>query len=81
MNETPTRVGTPQPVGDKFVATTASPVPRADKNWSAPSFDTMDRLSRAVTARFTQGISPYALYAAWFDWASHLSHAPGRLLE
>jgi polyhydroxyalkanoate synthase len=41
----------------------------------------MDRLSRAVTARFTQGISPYALYAAWFDWASHLSHAPGRLLE
>ncbi len=41
----------------------------------------MDRLSRAVTARFTQGISPYALYAAWFDWASHLSNAPGRLLE
>ena len=81
MNETPTRVGTPQPVGDKFVATTTSPVPRPDQNWSAPSFDTMDRLSRAVTARFTQGISPYALYAAWFDWASHLSHAPGRLLE
>src|SRR5262245_35391321 len=41
----------------------------------------MDRLGRAVTARFTQGISPHALYAAWFDWASHLANAPGRLIE
>jgi polyhydroxyalkanoate synthase len=41
----------------------------------------MDRVERAVTARFTHGISPHALYAAWFDWASHLANAPGRLLE
>ena len=41
----------------------------------------MDRLGRAVTARLTQGISPHALYAAWFDWASHLVNAPGRLIE
>jgi polyhydroxyalkanoate synthase len=41
----------------------------------------MDRFGRAVTARFTQGISPHALYAAWFDWASHLANAPGRLIE
>lgn len=41
----------------------------------------MDRLGRAVTARLTQGISPHALYAAWFDWASHLANAPGRLIE
>jgi polyhydroxyalkanoate synthase len=41
----------------------------------------MDRLGRAVTARFTQGISPHALYAAWFDWASHVANAPGRLIE
>ena len=33
------------------------------------------------TARFTQGISPHALYDAWFDWASHLANAPGRLVE
>ncbi|MEZ0281986.1 PHA/PHB synthase family protein [Methyloceanibacter sp.] len=46
-----------------------------------PSFETMDRLGRAVTARLTQGISPHALYAAWFDWASHLANAPGRLIE
>jgi polyhydroxyalkanoate synthase len=46
-----------------------------------PSFETMDRVERAVAARLTHGISPHALYAAWFDWASHLAHAPGRLLE
>ena len=41
----------------------------------------MDRLGRAVTARLTQGISPHALFAAWFDWTSHLAHAPGQQLE
>lgn len=41
----------------------------------------MDRLGRAVMARLTQGISPHALYDAWFDWASHLANAPGRLVE
>ncbi len=43
-----------------------------------PSFETMDRVGRAVLARFTQGISPHALYDAW---ASHLAGAPGRLLQ
>jgi polyhydroxyalkanoate synthase len=80
MNETPTRLGIPHPGGEKFVAKPPCAPPPA-KIWNGPSFETMDRLSRAVTARFTQGISPYALYAAWFDWASHLSNAPGRLLE
>jgi polyhydroxyalkanoate synthase len=41
----------------------------------------MDRLGSAVAAKFTQGISPHALYDAWFDWASHLVNAPGRLVE
>ena len=54
---------------------------RKRRSARVPSFETMDRLGRAVTARLTQGISPHALYAAWFDWASHLANAPGRLIE
>ena len=46
-----------------------------------PSFDTLNQLARAMTARITQGVSPHAQYAACFDWLSHLSRAPGRQLE
>ena len=90
MNKTSTRRGTPYPGGDRVVALPAPapsvaplrpPALPAATNWNAPSFETMDRLSRAVIARFTQGISPHAFFDAWFDWASHLAFAPGRLLE
>jgi len=46
-----------------------------------PSFETMDRVGRSIIARFTQGMSPYAHSAAWFDFLSHFSRAPGRQLE
>jgi polyhydroxyalkanoate synthase len=46
-----------------------------------PSFDTLNKLARAITARMTQGVSPHAEFAAWADWLSHLSRAPGRQLE
>ena len=46
-----------------------------------PSFGTLDHVARAVMARFTQGASPNAQLAAWFDWLSHLSRSPGRQLE
>ena len=46
-----------------------------------PSFETFNRVARAMTARMTQGVSPHAEAAAWFDWLSHLGSAPGRQLE
>ncbi len=57
--------------------------PRDDRSPppEGPSFETIDRLSRATLARFTQGISPHAQFAAWFEWASHLARAPGRQME
>jgi poly[(R)-3-hydroxyalkanoate] polymerase subunit PhaC len=76
MNETSSRPATVLSAVDKSVAMLPSPAGEG-----MPTFETMDRVERAVTARFTHGISPHALYAAWFDWASHLANSPGRLLE
>ena len=73
MDETPSRLAPQmQAANFNFIASEGAGV---------PSFETMDRLGRAVTARLTQGISPHALYDAWFDWAAHLVNAPGRLVE
>ncbi len=46
-----------------------------------PNFRTLDRLSRALLARATQGISPIAVAQTWADWALHLTAAPGKRLE
>ncbi|OIQ32602.1 MAG: poly-beta-hydroxybutyrate polymerase [Alphaproteobacteria bacterium MedPE-SWcel] len=41
----------------------------------------LDKGVRAAQARFTAGLSPIALAAAFSDWALHLSTAPGKQLE
>ncbi len=41
----------------------------------------MDKGLKAAQARFTGGISPIALAAAYSDWLLHLSSAPGKQLE
>jgi polyhydroxyalkanoate synthase len=51
-----------------------------DKHWPSNRYDAMERLNQAMLGRLTQGVSPNAIIAAWFDWTSHLARAPGRQL-
>lgn len=44
-------------------------------------FAALDRAQRAALAQFTQGISPYALWAASLDWAVHYAMSPGTQLD
>ena len=55
-----------------------APTPRST---DGPNFRTLDRLSRSLLARSTQGISPYAVAETWADWAIHLASAPGKRIE
>jgi polyhydroxyalkanoate synthase subunit PhaC len=43
--------------------------------------DITDRALHASIARFTAGISPAALIEAYFDWATHLTYAPGKRMQ
>jgi hypothetical protein len=43
--------------------------------------DIVDRLLHAAAARFTLGLSPAALTAAYLDWATHLFFSPGKQFE
>jgi polyhydroxyalkanoate synthase len=44
-------------------------------------FETLDRSQRAAQAKFIQGISPYALSAAFVDWAVHFTLYTGTQLD
>ena len=72
----------PVPAAVESAAVSSRPAPPAiGPSVNLPSFETLDHVARAMMARFTQGVSPYAQSAAWFDWMSHLTRAPGREME
>jgi polyhydroxyalkanoate synthase len=48
---------------------------------SAGVAEAIDRSLHASIARFTAGLSPAALAAAYFDWATHLAASPGKRVE
>ena len=43
--------------------------------------DITDRSLHAAIARFTGGLSPSSLTHAYFDWLTHLAHAPGKRMQ
>lgn len=43
--------------------------------------DLTDRSLHAAIARFTGGLSSAALAQAYWDWATHLAHAPGKRMQ
>jgi polyhydroxyalkanoate synthase len=44
-------------------------------------FESIDRSLRAIIARLTQGISPYALSAADVDCGVHFARCPGAQMD
>ncbi|NNF24655.1 MAG: polyhydroxyalkanoic acid synthase [Rhodobacteraceae bacterium] len=67
----------PIPVDVPRVQPAANSSTKADQH----PYQYIDRIARAVTARYTGGLSPFSTMLAWSDWALHLSRAPGRQLE
>lgn len=57
--------------------TAPPPMPPTDRGAAEPVAP-VDRIARASIARFTAGLSPYALAAAYFDWAVHMAGSPGK---
>ena len=72
-------IETPAPPTAAYVPTVPTEIPQPTE--AVPDFDTFDRTLRAFTARFTQGVSPHALLAAWLDWLAHFSRATGTQME
>lgn len=52
-----------------------SPLPEQE---AARIYRDVDRLSHALLAAFTAGISPVSLLQAWQDWLLHLAASPGK---
>ncbi len=75
----------PQAVASKTGAQQSSmplpaprPFPERDSYTVSALADVLNRSTHAALARFTMGLSPAALAAAYFDWLIHLTSAPGK---
>ncbi|QFS82575.1 Poly-beta-hydroxybutyrate polymerase [Roseivivax sp. THAF40] len=73
---TSTRPKTDLPAKVHDLVPRAAPAP-ADTH----PYEHLDRISRALLARNTAGLSPFSIFQAWNDWALHMSRAPGRQIE
>ncbi|WP_332118502.1 PHA/PHB synthase family protein [Azorhizobium caulinodans] len=59
-----------------------TPAPQSDDGaLGLEGFRAFDRMTQALTARFTGGLSPAAMALAWTDWSIHLAAAPGKRAE
>jgi polyhydroxyalkanoate synthase len=55
-----------------------SRAPRFDEPRQREPVSPLDRITRAMLGRFSAGVSPAALAAAFFDWGVHLAASPGK---
>ncbi|WP_255014004.1 poly-beta-hydroxybutyrate polymerase N-terminal domain-containing protein [Roseovarius sp. M141] len=52
-----------------------------DADANSTIHETLDHTTQVWLSRFTHGLSPAALMGAWFDWATHMTTAPGKQLQ
>src|SRR5690348_11478065 len=95
MNTSPTGAEAEAVVVPAIAPSRASPMARLPPGGTEPasgaaerdSFsatalsDVVDRSLHAAVARFTLGLSPAALFEAYFDWAIHLTFSPGKRMQ
>ncbi len=70
-----------QPAASSSVAALPPPAAERDSYAVTALADIADRSLHAIIARYTLGLSPAALAAAYLDWAVHLAAAPGKRLQ
>lgn len=64
-----------------FKLPTLPPIDDRDPYWTTALADIANRVTHASISRVTAGLSPAALWSAYFDWLAHLSVAPGKQMQ
>jgi polyhydroxyalkanoate synthase len=66
---------------DFFKLPALPPIDDRDPYWTTALADIANRATHASLSRVTAGLSPAALWSAYFDWLAHLSVAPGKQMQ